>query len=127
MIRIDWSEVEAVKNKLLRSGAAETLEMAVIVFYHHKSECDKMQIKLHQLEEILFKLSSDRQTKGIFLFDITMRKPFLRYEESERTGVGEEVPNSGHRSVVADFSKMSPEAKSVWLEIAFAQQHHYVS
>lgn len=128
MIRIDWSEVEAAKNRLLQSGATEALEMIVIIFYHDKMESDKIQIRLGQLEHVLFNLSSNKKVKGIFLYDSTMTKPYLKCEEAAKaSGMSEEVPNSGHCSVVADFGKMSPEARDVWLEIAFSQQQHYVS
>lgn len=128
MIRIDWNEVEAAKSRLLQSGATEAMEMVIIVFYFNKLDSDKIQVRLGQLEKALWNLSSNRQVKGIFLYDATLTKPFLKCEAVEKTtGLGEVVPNSGHCSIVADFGKMSPEARDVWLEIAFSQQQHYVS
>lgn len=127
MIRINWSEVEDTKNKLLRSGVTDAMEMVIIIFYHNKLESDKMQIRLNQLEKVLFDLGANAAIRSLFLYDLAMKRPFLKFEEAQRASVGEEIPTSGHCSVVAEFGKMSPEAKDVWLEIAWAQQQHYVS
>jgi len=127
MIRINWSEVESVKTQLLRGGAADTLEMIVIIFYHNRSDCDKLQIKLEQLEEVLFDVGSNQNVKGVFLYDLAMKKPYLKCEEVDRTSALESVPLSGHPNVVTEFGKMSPEARDVWVEIAIAQQQYYVN
>lgn len=127
MIRINWSEVEATKIKLLRGGATDSLEMIVIIFYHNKSDCDKLQIRLGQLEQVLFDLGSDDNIRGVFLYDIAIKKPYFRCEESERGSGIEAMPVSGHPNVIVEFGKMSPQAKDVWLEIAMSQQYHYIS
>jgi len=127
MIRINWSEVEATKVRLLQSGATDSLEMIVIIFYHNKSDCNKIQIKLGQLEQALFDLGSNSEVKSIFLYDLAMKKPYLKCEEQERTSGLEAIPISGHHSIITEFGKMSPEAKDVWLDIAMSQQHHYVN
>ena len=127
MIRINWSEVEATKFRLLQSGATDSLEMMVIVFYHNKSDCSKLQIKLGELEKVLFDLGSDENVRGVFLYDIGIKKPYFRCEESLRGSGIETVPVSGHPNVIIDFNKMSPEAKNVWLEITMSQQYHYVN
>lgn len=127
MIKIDWSEVEATKDRLLRSGMTDSYEMMIIVFYHDKLGCDKIQIRLANLEQALFDIGSDENVKGIFLYDVTMRKPFFKCQEPDRVSALEAVPNSGHPNVLLDFRDMSPEARDVWLEIAIAQEQHYAS
>tara|TARA_S200002703_G_C3744410_1_gene228995 strand:- start:623 stop:1015 length:393 start_codon:yes stop_codon:yes gene_type:complete len=127
MIRINWSEVEATKIKLLRGGATDSLEMIVIIFYHSKSDCDKLQIRLGQLEQVFFDLGSNEDIRSIHLYDIAIKKPYFRCEESERGSGIETVPVSGHPNVVMEFSKMSQQAKDVWLEITMSQQYHHVS
>jgi len=66
VIRINWSEVEVTKIRLLQSGATNSLEMMVIVFYHNKSDCSKLQIKLGELEQVLFDLGSDEHVRAFF-------------------------------------------------------------
>jgi len=127
MIRINWSEVESVKTQLLRGGATDSHEMTVIIFYHNRSDCDKLQIQLAELEEALFDIGSNHNVKGLFLYDLAMKKPYLKCEEVDRASALESVPLSGHPSVVTSFGKMSPEARDVWIEIAIAQQQHYVN
>ncbi|MEE8113312.1 MAG: hypothetical protein V3T23_03050 [Nitrososphaerales archaeon] len=127
MIRINWREVEDTRTRLLRDGATDSLEMVVLFLYHNKSDCDKVQIQLGQLQKSLFELSSNEFIKGIFLYDLAVKKPYLKCEEPDRVSIVEAVPSSGHPNVIAEFGKMSPEAKDVWLEIAMSQQQHYVS
>jgi len=127
MIRIDWDEVEATKAKLLREGATDALEMVVIVLYYTKSECDKIQIRLGQLEKSLFDLGGNEDVKGIFLYDIEVRKPYLKCEEPNRVSALETVPNSGHPTILLEFNKMPPEGRDVWVEIALSKLQHYIS
>lgn len=127
MIKINWSEVEATKAKLFRDGATDAFEMVVIVLYYTKSECDKIQIKLGQLEESLFDLGGDQDVKGIFLYDIEMKKPYLKCEEPDRVSALETVPNSGHPNILLEFNRMSPAGRSVWVEIALSRLQHYIS
>lgn len=127
MIRINWDEVEAIKNQLLSKGATYALELVVIVFYHNKPDSDKIQIYLGQLEESLYQIGEDANVKSVFLYDITLKKPYLKCEEPDRVSALESVPNSGHPDVLAEFGKMSPEARDVWVEIAMSQQQHYVA
>jgi len=126
MIKINWSEVEAVKVKLLQGGATDSLELLVIVFYHNTPSCDKINIQLGQIEKVLFELGSNDQVKGVCLYDITMKKPYFQCEEPTRINGLETIPNSGHHNIVLEFDKMSDEARDVWLEIALAQSQHYV-
>ena len=127
MIRINWSEVEATKAKLFRDGATDAFELVVIVFYYTKSKCDKIQIRLGQLEASLFDLGGNQDVKGIFLYDIEMRKPYLKCEEPNRVSALETVPSSGHPNVLLEFNKMTPEGRDVWLEIALSRLQHYIS
>lgn len=127
MIKIDWSEVDATKNRLLQSGMTDSYEMMIIVFYHNRIDCDKIQVRLANLEEAFFEIGSNESVKGIFLYDITMKRPFYKCQEPDRVSALESVPNSGHPHVLTDFGSMSPEARDVWVEIAIAQQQHYVS
>jgi hypothetical protein len=127
MIKINWSEVEATKAKLFRDGATDAFEMVVIVLYYTKSECDKIQIRLGQLEESLFDLGGDKDVKGIFLYDIEMKKPYLKCEEPDRVSALETVPNSGHPNILLEFNRMSPAGRSVWVEIALSRLQHYIS
>ncbi len=127
MIRINWTEVEATRAKLFREGATDAFELVVIVFYYSRSKCDKIQIRLGQLEQSLFDIGGDQDVKGIFLFDIAMGKPYLKCEEPDRVSALETVPNSGHPDIVKDFGKMTPEGKDVWIEIALAELQHYIS
>lgn len=127
MIKINWVEVEATKAKLFREGATEAFEMVVVVLYYNRSECEKIQIRLGQLESSLFDLGDDQDIKGIFLFDLGMKHPYLKCEAPERANVLETVPNSGHPNVLLDFHTMSPEGRNVWLEIAFSRLQHYIS
>lgn len=126
MIRINWTEVEATKAKLLREGASDAFELVVIVFYYTKSKCEKTKIRLDQLERFLFDLEDNQDIKGIFLYDIEMKKPYLKCEEPNHVSALETVPNSGHPNVLLDFNKMSPEARDVWLEIAVSNTQHYL-
>lgn len=127
MIRINWDEVEATKAKLFREGATEAFEMVVVVLYHTRSECDKIQIRLGQLEKSLFDLGDDNNVRGVFLFDVAMKHPYLKCEEPERANHLETVPNSGHPNILLDFKSMSPEGRDVWVEIALSRLQHYIS
>jgi len=125
-IRINWVEVEATKTRLLHNGATNSFEMMIIVLYYSKSTCDKIQIKLGQLEAFLYDLGSDQNVKGIFLYDVEMKQPYLKCEEPNRVNILESVPNSGHPNILLEFNKMTTEARDVWTEIAFAELQHYV-
>lgn len=126
MIRINWDEVEATKAKLFREGATEAFEMVVVVLYYSKSKCDKIPIRLGQLERSLFDLGDDHNIKGVFLYDIGMKQPYLKCESPDRASILETVPNSGHPNILLDFNKMSPEGRDVWVEIAFSRLQHYI-
>jgi len=126
MIHINWGEVEATKVKLFRSGATNSFELVIIVFYYSKSTCDKIPIKLGQLEKLLFDIGDNQDVKGIFLYDIEMKKPYLKCEEPNHVNALEIAPSSGHPGVILEFDKMSPEGRDVWLEIAFSRLQHYV-
>lgn len=127
MIKIDWSEVEATKDQLLRSGATDSFEMMIIVFYHDKHDCDKIQVRLANLEAALFEIGSNESVKGVFIYDVAMKKPYFKCQEPDRVSALEVVPTSGHPNVLTEFDKMSPEAREVWVDIAMSQQQHYVS
>ena len=127
MIRINWSDVEATKNKLLQNGANNSFELIIMILYHKRQECDRVQIRLEDLERALFEIGSNRDVKGIFLYDISLKVPYLKCEEPDQVNDLETVPNSGHPNILIDFNNMSPEARDVWIEIALAQQQHYVA
>lgn len=126
MIKINWSEVEATKNQLLRNGATDSFEMMIIIFYHTKHDCDKIQIQLGSLEKTLFEICANLDVKGIFLYDAAMKKPYFKVQEADRVNELEEVPSSGHAFVITEFNKMSPRARHVWVKIAISQQQHYI-
>lgn len=126
MIRIDWDEVELVKTKLFRSGAADTFEMVIIIFYDTKSKCDKLPVMLGDLEEALFELSGDENIKGLFLYDIEMKQPYLKCEKLSHVNAIETVPDSGHLNVLSDFGNMTSEGRDVWLEIMMSELQHYM-
>ncbi len=126
MIRINWDEVEATKAKLFREGATDAFEMVVVILYHTKSKCERIQIRLGQLERSLFDLGDDHNVKGIFLYDIGMKRPYLKCEAPERVNILETVPNSGHPNILLDFNQMSPEGREVWVEIALSRLQHYI-
>ena len=125
-VKINWNDVEATKVRLFREGATEAFEMVVIVLYHTKSECDKIPIRLGQLERSLFDLGDDQNIKSIFLYDISMKQPYLKCEALERVNILETVPNSGHPNILLEFNEMSPEAREVWVEIALSRLQHYI-
>jgi hypothetical protein len=127
MIRINWDEVEATKAKLFREGATEAFEMVIVVLYHTRSECDKIQIRLGQLERSLFDIGDNNNVRGIFLFDVGMKHPYLKCEEASRASHLETVANSGHPNILLDFKSMSVEGRDVWVEIALARLQHYIS
>lgn len=127
MIKINWSEVQATKERLLRDGATKSFEMIVIVLYYTKSECDKLQITLGELESVLFDLGGNDDIKGVFLYDIDMKKPYLKCEEPERVNSLETVSNSGHSNILLEFNNMSAEGRDVWLEIAMSKLQHYIN
>lgn len=126
-IRINWSEVGAMKAKLLRDGATDAFEIMIIVFYYTKPECDRFQVELGQLEESLFELGGNQNVKGIFLYDVDMRRPYLKCEEPDRVSALESVPNSGHPNILLEFNKMTPQGRDVWVEIALSRLQHYIS
>jgi len=127
MIRINWTEVEATKNKLLREGATSSLEMVVMILYHSHSEVNKIEITLDQLEESLFDICNDKDVKSIFLYDAQIKKPYLKCEAHTRVSALERVPNSGHPNIIAELQGMSPEARDVWHQIAIASAQYYIS
>ena len=127
MIRINWDEVEATKAKLFREGATNAFEMVVVILYHSRSECEKIQIRLGQLERSLFDLGDDQNIRGLFLYDVHMKQPYLKCEAPDRASILETVPNSGHPNILLDFHDMSPEGRDVWLEIALSRLQHYMS
>jgi len=127
MIKINWDEVEAAKTKLFREGATDAFEMMVVVMFHSRSECEKIQVRLGQLEQSLFDLGENQNIRGIFLFDIAMKHPYLKCESPDRINVLETVPSSGHPNILLDFNKMSPEGRDVWLEIALSRLQHYMT
>lgn len=127
MIRINWSEIEATKAKLFRDGATDAFELIVIVFYYSRSKSDKIQVRLGQLEQSLFDIGDNQDVRGIFLFDIEMKKPYFKCEEPNRVNVLETVPSSGHPNILLEFDKMSPEGRDVWLDIALSRLQHYIS
>jgi hypothetical protein len=126
MIRINWSEVEATREQLLRDGATKSFEMVVIVFYHSKSECDKIQVRLGQLEESLFTIANNNDVKGVYLYDVEMKKPYLKCEEQERANALERVPSSGHPNVLLEFNQMHPEGRGVWVDITIVSLQYYM-
>lgn len=126
MVKINWSEVEATKDQLLRSGATDSFEMMIIVFYHSKHDCDRVQVRLANLEQALFDIVANSDVKGVFLYDAAMKKPYYKAQEADRVSELETAPVSGHPSVLAEFDKMTPEARDVWLEISMSQQAHHV-
>jgi hypothetical protein len=101
--------------------------MVIIILYHSKSECDKVQVTLDQLEESLFEIGSNRDVRGIFLYDVEIKKPYLKCEEPDRASALESVPNSGHPNILIELKGMSPEARDVWTDIAIASAQHYIS
>lgn len=125
MIKINWTEVTNLKTLLQRQGATDEFELVVMILYHAKQESDRMRVQLDDLEELLFSIESDRKVRGVFLYDIDIKKPFLRFREDENVSPLESIPNSGHPNVILEFGKMSPEARDVWMEITYAkiQQH----
>ncbi len=126
MIRINWSEVEAAKNRLSRDGATGSFQMVIIILYHSKSSADRKQIKLGELEASLFAIASDQDVKAVFLYDIEMKKPYLKCEAIEHANVLETVPLSGHPGVLLEFDNMSPQGRDVWVDITLAELQHYV-
>jgi hypothetical protein len=127
MIKINWAEVHAAKTKLFSDGETNSFEMVIIVLYYSKSECDRIQITLDQLEQALFDIGSNRDVKGVFLYDIDLKKPYLKCEEPDRANVLESVPNAGHPNVVKEFNEMTAEARDVWAKITIANVQHDVS
>lgn len=127
MIKINWNEVEATKTKLFRDGATKDFALVVIILYNSKSECQRENITLKELEQFLFDIGSDQDVKGVFLYDLEMKKPYFKCEEPDRVNVFESVPNSGHSNVLVEFKEMLPEARDVWTEIAIANAQHYIS
>ena len=126
MVRINWEEVTAAKDKLLRDGATDTFELVIIIFYYSRSECDKVQVQLGQLEQALYDIVDDQNIKGVFLFDAQIKKPYLRCEGPDRVNALETVPSHGHPNIVLEFDKMSPESRDVWLEITLAGLQHHI-
>ncbi len=126
MIRISWDEVELVKTKLFRSGAADNFEMVIIIFYDRKSKCDKLPIMLGNLEEALFDLSGDENIKGLFLYDIEMKQPYLKCEKPCHINTIEAPPDSGHMNILSDLGKMTSEGRDVWMEITMSELQHYL-
>ena len=127
MVRINWEDVTATKEKLFRDGATDAFELTIVVFYYSKSECDKVHIHLGQLEEALFDIVDDQNVKGIFLFDAQIQKPYLRCEGPDRVNALESVPSTGHPNILLEFDKMSQEGRDVWIEITLAGLQHYIS
>jgi hypothetical protein len=121
MIKINWTEVSNLKTLLQRQGATSGFELVVMILYHAKLESDRIRVQLEDLEGLLFSIESDRRVRGVFLYDVEIKKPFLRFREPELVSPLESIPNSGHPDVVLEFGKMSPEARDVWMEITYVQ------
>lgn len=126
MIRINWDEVELVKTKLFRSGATDAFEMMIIIFFNTKSRCDKRPVTLGDLEKTLFDLSGDENIKGLFLYDIAVKQPYLKCEKLSHVNAVETVPDSGHLNVLSDFGNMTSEGRDVWMEIMMSELQHYM-
>lgn len=126
MIRVNWDEVEAVKTKLFREGASENFELIVVIVYHNESKFEKISIKLIQLDKTLFTISEDKNVKAAYVYDITLKVPYLKCEAPDKVNVFETVSNLGHEGVLRDFNKMPEDEKAVWLEITLARIQHYL-
>lgn len=126
MIKIDWGEVEDTKERLRREGATNSFQMVIIVLYHSKSGADRVKIRLEQLEAELFSVANNSDVKSIFLYDVEMKKPYLKCEEADRANILETVPQSGHPQILLEFDEMPPEGRDVWLDITLAEVQHYL-
>jgi len=127
MIKINWSEVDNLKTILMQQGQTEAFEMVVVVLYSTKSSCDKVQVKLGSLEESLFSIGGDRNVRGILLYDIEMKRPYLRFCEEARVNTLETVSGSGHPNLILEFKNMTSEARDVWVEITMSRLQHFLS
>ena len=121
MIKINWAEVSKLKSLLKRQGEEDTYELVVMILYHNSQDSDRIQVALEQLEQLLFSLESDRRVRGLFLYDLELQRPFLRFQEAEQVNALETVPSSGHPGVIRDFNEMPPEARQVWVDITYSK------
>lgn len=127
MIKINWTEVANLKTLLKRQGATKGFELIVMILYHAQQESDRIRIQLDNLEELLFSIESDRNVRGIFLYDLDIKKPFLRWREEERINPLETIPHSGHPNIILEFNDMPVMAKKVWVEITYVQLQQYLN
>lgn len=125
-LRINWDEVSALKTRLMRSGATHNFELVIIVFYNTKAECDKIKVKLSQLERSLFDIGDNRDVSGVFLYDVQIRHPYWKCERMESNPASENIPSSGHSNVILEWNNMSRECRDVWFNITMQQLAQYM-